>query len=271
MRTFKNLLCLFMVVLMASCAGQKKVLYFQDLTSADSMEVKRNYEMKISYDDLLSITVSSRSPELVAPFLLHTSSTPSISSKSSTGNLGKVNSSNSGAAEYLVDSEGNIEFPVFGKLHVEGMTRTELMEYIKQRLIKEDYIKDPTVIVKFMNFKVCMMGAVGSPGIINVQSDRITILEAISQAGDLDITGRRDRVTVLREENGMRVPYYLNLKSKDVFNSPCFYLKQNDRVYVEHNKAGTRSSKLYDFTNIGTWTSLISAAISLVTIAVVAD
>ncbi|WP_417128285.1 polysaccharide biosynthesis/export family protein, partial [Phocaeicola sp.] len=157
-------------------------------------------------------------------------------------------------------------FPILGKIHVVGMTRMELTNYIKRRLIDEDYIKDPIVIVKFLNFKVSVVGDVGSPGVINVNSDRITIFEAISQAGDLAITGRRYNVTVIREENGERVPYYLDLRSKDVFKSPCYYLQQNDLVYVEPNKNKTRQGNTNQYNNITTWTTLLSFVMSIVTL-----
>lgn len=250
---------LLMIVLLAGCAGQKKILYLQDLEEQEKLKINGSYDVEITYDDLLGITVNSRNPELTVPFTLQTGGgTPSTTVASS--------SSGQKGIEYLVDSKGDIDFPILGKIHVVGMTRMELTNYIKRRLIDEDYIKDPIVIVKFLNFKVSVLGDVGSPGIINVNSDRITIFEAISQAGDLAITGRRYNVTVIREENGERVPYYLDLRSKEVFDSPCYYLQQNDLVYVEPSKNKIRQGDTNQFTRINTWTTLISFAMSIVTL-----
>lgn len=262
MKTLLKLFCLSLIILMTGCVSQKKVLYLQDLSENDKLEIKGNYDLKITYDDLLGISVNSRNPELTVPFTLQTGTVGS----SSTGG----SASGQKGIEYLVDSQGNIDFPILGKLHVVGMTRMELTNYIRNRLIEEDYIKDPIVIVKFLNFKVAVLGDIGS-NVIDVKSDRITIFEAISQSGDLAITGRRHNVMVLREENGNRVPYYLDLRSKDVFNSPCFYLKQNDLIYVQPNRSSTRQHNMTEFKNFGTWTSFISFIMSIVTLIVVSD
>lgn len=260
MRLFFRVFSILMIVLFTGCAGQKKVLYLQDMEEQEKLKISGSYDVKITYDDLLGITVNSRNPELTVPFTLQTGSASTSSATGTSGGSGLK------GIEYLVDSNGEIDFPVLGKMRVVGMTRMELTNYIKRRLIDEDYIKDPIVIVKFLNFKVSVLGDVSSPGIINVNSDRITIFEAISHAGDLAITGRRYNVTVIREENGERVPYYLDLRSKDVFDSPCYYLQQNDLVYVEPNKNKTRLGNTNQFKNITTWTTLISFAISVITL-----
>ena len=267
MKTFLKFLGVSLVMILTGCAAHEEVLYLQDLNKNDKLEIKGNYDLTITYDDLLGISVHSRNPELTVPFTLQTESS-GVSGRTGVAN-GVTGVGNRGGIQYLVDSEGNIDFPILGKLHVQGMTRTELTNYIRDRLIDEDYIKDPIVIVKFLNFKVAVLGDVGSK-VINVNSDRITILEAISQSGDLKITGRRDNVLVLREENGTRVPYYLDLKSKEIFNSPCFYLKQNDVIYVQPNKTSTRQHNMTEFKSVSTWMSIITFLMSVVTIIFVA-
>ena len=260
MKLYFRFFGLLMIVFLTGCVGQKKILYLQDLEEQEKFKINGSYDVEITYDDLLGITVNSRNPELTVPFTLQTGA---VGSSSATGVSG---SSGQKGIEYLVDSKGDIDFPVLGKIHVVGMTRMELTNYIKRRLIDEDYIKDPIVIVKFLNFKVSVLGDVGSPGVINVSSDRITVFEAISQAGDLAITGRRYNVTIIREENGERVPYYLDLRSKDVFDSPCYYLQQNDLVYVEPSRNKIRQGDTNQFTRINTWTTLISFAMSVITL-----
>ena len=133
---------------------------------------------------------------------------------------------------YLDNTEGDIDLPILGKIHVSGMPRDQLSNYIKSRLISEDLIKDPIVTVQFLNFKISVMGEVARPGSFDITSDRITLLEALSKAGDLTIYGRRDRVAVLREEDGERTILYHDLRNSDIFKSPFYYLQQNDIVYV---------------------------------------
>lgn len=263
MKLMNRLLGLLLLLLVTGCAGQKKILYLQDLEEGERLRIEKSYDVKITYDDLLGITVHSRNPELTIPFTLQSGGSSSSTSLGTTGTSG---TSGQKGIEYLVDSKGEIDFPILGKLHVVGMTRMELTNYIKQRLIDEDYIKDPIVIVKFLNFKVSILGDINGAKTINVNSDRITIFEAISQAGDLGITGRRQNVMVLREENGTRVPYYLDLRSKKVFDSPCYYLKQNDLVYVEPNKNKMRQGNMNQYKNVTTWTSLLSFAMSIATL-----
>lgn len=266
MKLMNRLLGLLLLLLVTGCAGQKKILYLQDLEEGERLRIEKSYDVKITYDDLLGITVHSRNPELTIPFTLQSGGS---STSTSIGTTGTSGSSGQKGIEYLVDSKGEIDFPILGKLHVVGMTRMELTNYIKQRLIDEDYIKDPIVIVKFLNFKVSVLGDVGTSKTINVNSDRITIFEAISQAGDLGMTGRRKNVMVLREENGTRVPYYLDLRSKEVFDSPCYYLQQNDLVYVEPNKNKMRQGNMTQYKNVTAWSSLLSFAMSIATLILV--
>lgn len=132
-----------------------------------------------------------------------------------------------------MDVDGNINFPILGKLHVEGLKVSEVTDLIRNRIIEGKYIKDPLVSLEFLNFKYSVLGAVNGNGTFTVDGDRITLLEAIAKAGDVTSKGRVNRVAVIREEDGQRVMYMHDLRSKDLFQSPCYYLQQNDIVYVE--------------------------------------
>ena len=149
--------------------------------------------------------------------------------------LGKagVSGTPTGQEYYRVDNDGEINFPVLGKLYVAGLTLPEASDMIRNRIIDGKYIKDPLVSLEFLNFKYSVLGAVGNTGTFSVEGDRITLLEAIAKAGDVTQRGRVNRVAVIREEDGQRVMYQHDLRSKDLFESPCFYLQQNDIVYVE--------------------------------------
>lgn len=167
-----------------------------------------------------------------------------------------------------MDTNGDIDFPILGKLHVAGLTRLQLTDLIKQRLIEEDLIKDPIVTVQFLNYKVAVMGEVNRPGSFNISGDRITLLEALSMAGDLTIYGRRDRVAVIREKDGKRTILFHDLRSADIFNSPCYYLQQNDIVYVEPNKAKAGQSEINQNKSVGVWLSAASILVSIASLIV---
>ena len=255
-----QLVSLFFVLLLTACTSSKKILYLQDVQPLKQQDIENQYEVKIHNDDLLAIMVNSKNPELSLPFNM-----PLISYQ-----LGYQNNYTQRILGYLVDSGGDIDFPILGKIHVAGMTRKELTTYLKQRLIDEDYIKDPIVTVQFLNFKISVMGEVNRPGSFDINSDRITLLEALSKAGDLTIYGRRDRVAVIREVDGVRTILYHDLRSSDIFQSPCYYLQQNDIVYVEPNKAKTGQSRINQNNSVSVWTSVISVLTSIVTLILVA-
>lgn len=244
-----------MAVFFTACTSTKKIIYLQDVVPLKQQEIEQKYEVIIHGDDLLAIMVNSRDPELALPFNM-----PMVSYQlgSNTGGQQRV-------LGYLVDTNGNIDFPILGEIHVEGLTRMQLTELIKNKLIEGDLIKDPIVTVQFLNFKISVMGEVGRPGSFTISGDRITLLEALSMAGDLTIYGRRDRVGVIRENNGKRTILFHDLRSADIFNSPGYYLQQNDIVYVEPNKAKSGQSSINQNNSIGVWVSVISL---LTTIAV---
>ena len=227
--------------LLSSCATPKEVVYFQDLQQTDgTLAAVQAKEIRVRPDDKISIIVNSRDPQLTDLFNLpYVSRQLGQTLRSVTSTYGQ----SQGVSGYTVDSDGNIDFPVLGKIHVEGMTREEIGRCIKDELIGQDLVKDPVVTVEFMNLTVSVMGEVAKPGRYAIERDRITILDALSMAGDLTIYGRRDAVMVQRMEGDTLQVYELNLVSgQDVYNSPAFYLQQNDLVYVAPNDVKVRES-----------------------------
>ena len=255
-----KLILMCMAVVFTACTSPKKVLYLQDVEPLKQQDIEQKYEVIIHSDDLLSILVNCKEPELALPFNL-----PMV-----TFQLG----TNGGATGqqrvlgYLVDVNGDIDFPILGKLHVEGLTRQQLTELIKKKLSDGDLIKDPIVTVQFLNYKISVMGEVSRPGSFPISGDRITLLEALSMAGDLTIYGKRDRVAVIREKDGKRTILYHDLRSSDLFNSPCYYLQQNDIVYVEPNKAKAGQSGINQNNSVGVWLSSISVLASVISLIV---
>lgn len=253
-----NYLLLCTTTLLMACSAPKEVLYLQDISLIKEESIDKNYEVIIHKDDLLAIIVNSKDPELALPFNM-----PLISYQIGSQNVGQQR-----LVGYLVNQDGNIDFPILGEIHVEGLTRMQVTELIKKRLISEELIKDPIVTVQFLNFKVSVIGEVGRPGTFDISGDRITLLEALSMAGDLTIYGRRDRVAVIREKDGKRSILYHDLRSSDIFQSPCYYLQQNDIVYVEPNKAKTGQSRINSNNSVGVWLSGVSVLASITSLLV---
>lgn len=223
----KHYLCTLLVVLvLCSCSSSKKFVYLQDMELGQGYPYDTKYEAVVHANDRLDIIVSSKSPELAIPF------NAGVGSFQVNGD-GTVAEASSAKKGYRVDKNGNINFPILGELHVEGLNVSEVTGLIRNRIIEGKYIKDPMVSLEFLNFKYSVLGAVGHTGTFSVDGDRITLLEAIAKAGDISPKGCVNKVAVIREEGGDRVMYQHDLRSKDLFESPCFYLQQNDIVYVE--------------------------------------
>jgi Periplasmic protein involved in polysaccharide export len=252
--------CLLLVVFLSACASPKDVLYFQDIDKYKEEQLDEKYEAVISKDDLLAIAVSSKTPELALPF-----NKPVLAYQlGTTGDAGGTGIQRS--LGYLVDVNGYIEFPILGKIHVEGLTRKELVVLLKTRIIEENYIKDPIITIQFLNFRISVVGEVKYSGRFNITSDRVTLLEALAMAGDLTIYGKRDRVAVIREDNGKRTILYHDLRSSELFKSSCYYLQQNDIVYVEPNKARIGQSEINQNNSVGVWLSSVSLIASIISI-----
>lgn len=220
---------LFIAFLMVSCASRKDIAYLQNVSTSESGKELLNYEPKLQKDDLLSIIVSADQPEATIPFNM-----PQIQ-----GNY-QINENQDGIKTYLIDSYGFIEFPVIGKIKLAGLSRSEAVT--KLQLAIKEYITNPTINLRILNYKVSVLGEVLKPGSIKINSERITLLEAISQAGDLTIYGKRDNILVVRESDGKMTYNRVDVTKADFINSPFYYLSQNDVVLVEPNKTKMNSS-----------------------------
>jgi polysaccharide export outer membrane protein len=209
-------------------------------------------EPVIQKNDLLSITVSSPNPAATQIF-----NTPIITS---TQTLGYTTTQATG---FLVNQDGSIEFPILGNVKASGLTKKQLKEYITKTLTQRQLLTDPVVTIRYLNYKVTVLGEVAHPTVINVPDEKISLLEALGLAGDMTIYAKRDNVMVIREDEGKRVVKRLNLNSKDLFTSPYYYLKSNDIIYVEPNKA-----KISAASNTRTWLPVVLSGLSLTAIIV---
>lgn len=211
-------------IFLASCASQNKLPkhYLETVADTTGKGVVKNVEPRIQKNDLLSIQVYSAStiPEVDALYNLP--------------NQGAVTQAGKPVSGFLVDQRGNIEFPRIGTIHAEGLTKQELADIIKGKLVGQ--LTDPSVIVRFLSFRITVIGEVGNPGSYDIPTERVTILEALGLAGDIPITGKKENVKVIRESNGDREIGTIDLTSKDFFESPYYNLQQNDVVIVEPTK-----------------------------------
>ncbi|MFD2587075.1 polysaccharide biosynthesis/export family protein [Croceitalea marina] len=243
------LVCILLVL--SSCASRKDVVYFQDTGNFETLVNDNTFVSRFKVDDLVSIHISSLNPEASVPF-----------------NLFRGASEGGFRAEqvdYLVDQAGEIDFPVIGKLKIEGLSPDELRVLLRDRL--SDYLKDPIINIRLSNFTVTVLGEVLRPGTYPVNGEQITILEALGLAGDLTLRGVRNNVLVIRDFNGTKVYTRVDLTSKNIIKSPVFYLTQNDVVYVEPNKSGIKETSLDGRATIylSIATTLITSTIILIT------
>ena len=259
MRLKQFSLYIFFCFCLVSCVSRKDTTYFyepNELNTPAFIEMAQSAKQFITIqpNDELTITVSAVEQEAALPF-----NPPVTGSNNVTG--GSVSAG--GAAQlqtYLVDKDGNIEFPVLGTLYVRGFTRVELSQKLK-KLISQ-YVDNPIVNVKLSNFQVSVLGAVRNPGTYTVSNEYLTIPKALGLAGDMEIFGRRDNLLVMREENGKVVKAYLNLTDNSIVDSDYYYLKQNDVLYVELNNSQRQAGSLNP--NSGLFISVASVLISLV-------
>ena len=254
-----SILLALLVVSAASCSTYKKINYIQDAQLDRALTMIANQGILIQPMDMISIVVSSRDPELARIYNL-----PVVTYQA--GSESSVSNFNQRLIGYSVDNDGNIQFPELGTIHVAGLNRWQLAELIREKL--SSLVKDAVVTVQFMNFKISVTGEVTSPGVFDISGDKITIFEAISLARNLTIYGRRDGVYVIREQNGSRTIYQVDLRTVDMFNSPAYYLQQNDVVYVEPNKvrAGQSTINENNLKSVSLWVSIGSFLSTLATL-----
>lgn len=244
----------------ASCVSQRKLSYLRDVTAASADSVNQTFtsqkENYITKGDLLSIFVNALDIQAVQAFNLPVANVQNLGSRQVTAAVG------GGSLQgYWVDPEGNIDFPVLGKLHVEGMTTTALRDTMTQLISRS--VKDPIVNINFMNFFVTVLGEVKNPGRHAVNSQGLTIFDALGLAGDLTIYGKRNNVLVSREVDGKMEFARLNLNDEAIFASPYYHVRQNDVIYVEPNNARAMSSQ-----NIPLYLSMITTLGSMATVIV---
>lgn len=233
---FKTLsILLLTLTLLISCSTRKKMVYFQTAGAA-AATAPANYTPIFKKDDFLSVIVTAEDPETAVAFNF-----PPL-----TGQQGMIGGYMQGVpvrAGYLVDQQGNVDLPIIGKIQVEGKDRMTLTEELQDKY--KEYLKHPVVNIQIQNFKITVLGEVARPGTFQIPNERITLLEAIGLAGDLRITGERQNVLVIRDRNGEKTEYRLDLTTKDVLTSPVYYLEQNDVVYVEPNSASRSQGTLW--------------------------
>lgn len=247
---------LIFVVLLAGCTGAKNVAYIQGAgeDTEESVQSTPLYDARIMPKDLLTITVSTTDPEAAQPFNL---TVPSMTTGLSTYSQPQL-------MPYLVDNTGQITFPVLGMVSLAGLTKREAEDKMKELLSK--YLKEPPVVtVKFVNYKISVIGEVNRPNTFTISNEKVNIFEALAMAGDMTIWGRRDNVKIIREDMyGNQRVILVNLNDKNVIYSPYYYLQQNDVVYVEPNKTKAKNSEIGSATNI--WLSATSIVISVATL-----
>lgn len=245
--------CLASVAIMQSCKAPKDISYLQNVEYGKEEVILNVNEIKVRPYDKLSIIVSCKEPELAQLFNL-------VTANRRVGASSKEGSTVSGdVSVYTVDSEGSIEFPVLGKIHVAGLNREQISSEIATALKDGKWISDPVVSVEFTNLHFSVLGEVNSPGTYPITNDNMTLLEALATAGDLKISGKR-AITVMREQDGRRTAYEVNLEDKDLYNSPVYYMRQNDVIYVRPSDLALRQAQdnPNDLRSVTLWTSICS-------------
>lgn len=259
-KSFIKQICFFALIvttafLLGSCGSTKNVAYFQNSDTVDLSQSQFLYDAKIMPKDQLTITVSTTNEEAAVPFNLTVPTPQSVNSRSSY--------SQAMLQTYLVDNSGNITYPIIGEIHVGGLTKSEAENMIREKIkVYMAETENPIVTVKMTGYQISVIGEVARPGTFTVSREKITVLEALAQAGDLTIYGMRNNVQLIREDaDGKKAIYFLNLNDANLINSPYYYLQQNDVIYVTPNKVKAQNSSVGSMTSL--WFSATSILISL--------
>lgn len=256
MKTLKNLfVALIAAVMLVGCGSQKDVPYFQNANIIDLSQSKYLYDARIMPKDQLTITVSTTDDNAAVPFNMTVPTPYTVNSRSTY--------SQAMLQTYLVDNTGNINFPIVGTLHVGGLTKAQAEELIQERIKPYmDKKENPIVTVRMTGYQISVLGEVARPGTFTVSREKITLLEALAQAGDLTIYGQRKNVQLIREDaTGQKTIYTIDLTDANIINQPYYYLQQNDVIYVTPNKVKAQNSSVGSMTTL--WFSATSILISL--------
>jgi len=247
--TLRSILFLtFIAIIFSACNSEKELLYFQpsSIHTSDTVTLAKYYVPKIHTGDILTIYVNSLSPEASSFFNPYSGNNASSSGALSAS----VTNGQVAPTGYLVDADGEIELPLLGNIKISGYTTSQVRDTLKKKLSL--YLKEPTVLVRFTNFKISILGEVNHPDVYNISNESITLPEAISMAGDLTIFAKRDSIEIIRDVDGKKVFTNVNFESRDVFNSPYYYLHANDIVYVKPAKTKTQQTdRSFQFASLG--------------------
>ncbi len=241
----KYALLVLVAVQISSCGSAKKSSYFNEVGNNSFATYFEPLEPILQKNDLLSINITSLNAEVTEMFNL---------------------ANNAGGAQpigYLIDQDGFIRFPVLGKIEVSGLTKKELREYIREELISKRLLMEPIVDIRFMNFKVSVLGEVNQPAVFTIPNEKVTLLEALGMAGDMTIYAQRNNVLLISEEDGVKSTKRIDLTSDELFTSPNYYLRPNDIVYVQPNDRKVRNTS-----NAAQWFSVILGSLSLAVISI---
>lgn len=235
---------LAVTLLLGSCSTPKNITYFPELNNGSTVQAEQLLDIRVKPEDKLSIVVSTQDPALSTLFNLTTTQNRLGQTTSATTTVGNSSGGNGQVSYYTVDSFGDINFPVLGKIHIAGLTREQVAEKITEELVKAALVKDPIVTVEFANTGISIIGEVKSPGRYEFNKDHLTIIDAIAMAGDLTMNGLRENILVLRNAgNGKQDAYRINLlNAQELASSPVFYLQQDDVIYVEPNDKKKRET-----------------------------
>ncbi|GAA4808238.1 polysaccharide biosynthesis/export family protein [Litoribaculum gwangyangense] len=252
MNTFKFKQVFFLLVItlfITSCVSKKDIVYFQNAKDFETMVDTDTFKAKLKVGDIVTVYVSTIDPLVTKPYNLVMEG----------GNAGQM-------VDYIIDVDGNIDYPVLGKIKLIGLTIEEAKELFKKKFTEGNLLKDPVIIIRITNFRITIHGEVASPGVYQVPGERISIIEALGLAGGLTIKGRRDNIMIVRDFNGTKTFSRIDLTTKEVFNSPVYYLTQNDIVYVEPNNSSisNASGDVRISSIIGITTSLIGIVLIFV-------
>lgn len=267
MRKFNLLAILVMVVSLSSCVSNKNMTYLQGVEKeyAQYKPMTTTYSLKIGADDQLAISITSRDSKLISIF---NNQTLIGSGTGTSQSSGTTQNTQAGVSYFTVDRNGYIRFPIFGMVKAAGYSVDELSDMLAKRIREEGYIQDAIVTTRIINYRVTVLGAVKNPGVVqNTTGERMTILEILGKAGDLTNVAFRKNVRVIREQDGQRISYTIDLTNPEsVFNSPAYFVKQNDLIYVEANKSErVKGSTGYTYLSVvGSFVSIVASVASLI-------